>query len=199
MAMYLNGFASKFLIGASLFSASLAAGATNVSVAPGGNTTLAGSVTLSMTDSRPGGKTYSINCDMSAQAYLNHDNGAITVNSVSFSGGDCDNIASVGGQVVAYDLPWIGTSSGFGSIVISTIAAPHILLKPNGFGPPFAYNCQSNGYTLGNLQWNGGIGGTASTRVYTNVSTKYGTWTSGGCFIQLLLYVAPPQKFSNAP
>lgn len=81
--------------------------------------------------------------------------------------------------------------------MISTIAAPRIRLQPNGFGPPFAYDCRGGtNYSLGNLQWNGVIGGAAASRVYTNSLTKYGTWASGGCFIQLLLYVSPQQSFT---
>lgn len=175
------------------------AGAASVSVAPGGNTALAGTASFQVNNTN-GSIDYSGNCAMSMQANFNASTASFTVSSIDF-GFPC-------GQYTGYDVgavqtfaPWSGTTTGVSATAWrSTISNAKVELEQvDGFNPRWAADCTNSVPFTMNWVTNGSLGA-AATSVTSGGLKKFAT-TAGGrqCYISFTLYLSPFQTFTTHP
>jgi len=170
------------------------AGASSVSVAPGGNTTFVGTAVFFVKP--PTGVNAEITrCTMSLQAYLDPATTSVTVNDMQTA--NCTNDYGV----AAYLLPWHGATRFYsmGDWETTMNDTQLQLIDGGPLGPPASFSC------IDSLRWNFlWVASYVTSPTISQVTTDYQRQfakTPGGhiCAVDFTLYLSPYQTLTYHP
>jgi len=184
----------RMFLSIALLCGAATAGASSVSVSPGGNTTFVGTTAFFVRP--PGGQNAEITrCTMSLQAYLDPATTSITVNDMQTA--NCTNGYAVG----PYVLPWHGVTRFYSiadweSIMTDTQLE---LLDSGPIGPLNSYSCIDS--VNWNFLWTTDYSPSPTISKVTTDYLRQFAKTPGGnvCSIDFTLYLSPYQTLTYHP